>query len=77
MVYTFLLQLIKELIHHGYQSLRKVISEVPEDSSRDAVCLQQDVQLALAKYCDKYLRLAEESEYYSRVKFLNFAPSLT
>ncbi|PVD38356.1 hypothetical protein C0Q70_00970 [Pomacea canaliculata] len=53
--------LIKELIHHGYESLRKVISEVPEDSSRDAVCLQQDVQLALAKYCDKYLRLAEET----------------
>ena len=42
--------------------MREAMSDPVDERLPNPVFRQQDVQLALAKYCDKYLRLNEDEE---------------
>ena len=40
--------------------MREAVSDPGDERLPNPVCRQQDLQLALAKYCDKYLHLNED-----------------
>lgn len=51
-------QVVRNLVETGYKSMERIASPSASDGTLAPV---NDAHLALYKYCDKYLRLVEDS----------------
>ncbi|KAK6170524.1 hypothetical protein SNE40_018898 [Patella caerulea] len=67
-------EVVSSLIEKGYQELRAAVSDGIVTRSRSESFTQADAQMALCKFCDKFLRTKEEDEEHIDSKVLESYP---
>ncbi|KAL8588517.1 hypothetical protein ACOMHN_043866 [Nucella lapillus] len=55
-------EVLNNLVMLGFKSMRDMVSDPVDERLANPVCRQEDLQLALANYCDKYLRLHDDKD---------------
>ncbi|XP_076445486.1 DNA-dependent protein kinase catalytic subunit-like [Babylonia areolata] len=55
-------KVLNSLVVRGFRSMRQAVSDPQDERLINPVCRQQDLLLALANYCDKYLRLNNDQD---------------
>lgn len=60
---------MQQLVVKGFHAFRNALSDDYESLQSGSSLQQCDLQLELAKYCDKYLRFSEEGGYIFHTHF--------
>lgn len=69
-------QVMDQLLQQGFEAMKDAVSGTPDERLPNPVCKPQDVQLALATYCDRYLRLHDDGEVSVKKELLRLFPSM-
>ncbi|KAK7506702.1 hypothetical protein BaRGS_00002177 [Batillaria attramentaria] len=58
-------QVMNQLLQRGFKAMKEVVSDTLDERLPNPVFKPQDVKLALATYCDKYIRMNEDGKCFS------------